>query len=181
MEPGATRQSVARDTDFTSSETQREACLALIHAHQSKGWVPIEEHFDDTGESGATMDRPALERLVERITGGGVERVVVHRLDQLTRSVADWSTLVGTFRRYGTELTVVAGDIHLGNLAMSDLVLNLLATFAQFEREIIGERLRDARAALRARGLRNAGRVPFATLRIPSAISSPSNPSKRPS
>jgi DNA invertase Pin-like site-specific DNA recombinase len=117
-----TRQSVARDTDFTSSDAQRDACLALIHAHQSKGWVPIEEHFDDTGKSGATMNRPALERLIERITAGGVERVVVHRLDRLTRSVADWSTLVGTFRRYETELSVVAGDIHLGDLAMSDLV-----------------------------------------------------------
>jgi site-specific DNA recombinase len=135
-----TRQSVARAADdFTSCEAQRDACLALIRANASAGWVPIEERFDDAGESGATIGRPALERLLERIAAGGVDRVVVHRLDRLTRSIADWATLVGTLRRYGTQLTVVAGDIHLGDLAMSDLVLNLLATFAQFEREMIGE------------------------------------------
>jgi hypothetical protein len=94
---------------------------------------------------------------VERLRTG----LLVHRLDRLTRSVADWARLAGAFKRRGTKLVVVAGDIHLGDLAMSDLVLNVLATFAQFEREIIGERLRDARAGLRRRGLRNAGRVPF--------------------
>lgn len=68
---------------------------------------------------------------------------------------------MGRFKRRGTALTIVVGDIHLGDLAMSDLMLNVLGTFAEFEREIIGERLRDARAALRRRGIRNAGRVPF--------------------
>lgn len=158
-----TRQSVARpdDPDFTSCDAQREACLELIRAHAARGWVPVEERFDDVGESGATIDRPALTRLLDRIAAGAVDGVLVHRLDRLTRSVRDWANLVGTFKRRGTKLTIVSGDIHLGDLAMSDLVLNVLATFAEFERELIGERLRDARAALRSRGIRNAGRVPF--------------------
>jgi|CXWL01.1.fsa_nt_gi site-specific DNA recombinase len=158
-----TRQSVARPSgaDFTSCDAQRDACLALVRAHAPEGWIPIVERFDDAGESGATTDRPALTRLLDQIASGGVDCVVVHRLDRLTRSVADWARLAGAFKRRGTKLVVVAGDLHLGDLAMSDLVLNVLATFAQFEREIIGERLRDARAGLRRRGLRNAGRIPF--------------------
>ena len=156
-----TRQSVATDADFSSCDAQYDACLALIRAHAPERWVPIEERFDDSGVSGATMERPALDRLIHRVEEGQVDRVVVHRLDRLTRSVSDWATLVGAFRRRGTQLSVVVGDIHLGDLAFSDLVLNLLATFAQFEREMIGERLRDARAALRAHGIRNAGRIPF--------------------
>ena len=125
------------------------------------GWIALDERFDDVGESGATTERPALQRLLERIRAREVDRVVVHRLDRLTRSVRDWATIVGTFKRYGTQLTVVAGEVHLGDVAMSDLVLNVLATFAEFEREMIGDRLRDARASLRRRGIRNAGRVPF--------------------
>ncbi len=158
-----TRQSVVRPngTDFTSCEAQREACLELIRAHAPEGWIPIDERFDDAGESGATINRPALARLLERIASGEVDRVVVQRLDRLTRSVSDYAELVGTFKRRGTKLTIVVGDIHLGDAAMDDLVLNILATFAEFERELIGERLRDARAALRSRGIRNAGRVPF--------------------
>lgn len=158
-----TRQSVARpnDTDFSSCDAQRDACLELISAHGPEGWFVLDERFDDIGESGATMDRPALARLLDRIAAGSVDRVVVHRLDRLTRSVADYTKLVAVLKRRGTQLTIVVGDIHMGELAMSDLLLNLLATFAEFEREIIGERLRDARAALRSRGIRNAGRVPF--------------------
>ncbi len=158
-----TRQSVARanDSDFTSCEAQRDICLSQARANAIHGWVALEERFDDEGESGATQDRPALQRLLERVAAREVDRVVVHRLDRLTRSVRDWAEIVATFKRYGTELTIVAGDLHLGDLAMSDLVLNVLATFAEFEREMIGERLRDARASLRSRGIRNAGRVPF--------------------
>ncbi len=157
-----TRQSVARpNDDFTSCDAQRDMCLVRIRANAFQGWIVLEERFDDLGESGATMDRPALQRLLARVAAREVDRVVVHRLDRLVRSVRDWTEIVATFKRYGTQLTIVAGDLHLGDLAMSDLVLNVLATFAEFEREMIGERLRDARASLRSRGLRNAGRVPF--------------------
>ncbi len=148
-----TRQSVTRPdgTDFTSRDAQRDACIDMVRAHAPEGWVPLEERFDDVGESGATVERPALTRLLDRIAAGAIDRVVVQRLDRLTRSVADYATLVGRLKRRGTQLTIVAGDIHMGDVAMSDLMLNLLATFAEFEREIIGERLRDAREALRSR------------------------------
>jgi hypothetical protein len=110
-----TRQSVARpnDTDFTSCEAQREVCHAFIRAHAPEGWVALYEPFDDAGESAATIDRPALERLLGRIASGRVDRVVVQRLDRLTRSVSDWAKLVGAFKRRGTELSIVAGDMHL--------------------------------------------------------------------
>lgn len=157
-----TRQSVARrNDDFTSCDAQRDLCLARIRANAFQGRLALEERFGDLGESGATMERPALQRLLDRVAAREVERIVVHRLDRLVRSVRDWSEIVGTLKRYGTALTIVAGDLHLGDLAMNDMVLNMLASFAEFERELIGERLRDARASLRSRGIRNAGRVPF--------------------
>lgn len=158
-----TRQSVARakDPDFTSCEAQRDVCLSLIRANTLGGWIVLEERFDDVGESGATTERPALKRLLERIAKREIDRVVVQRLDRLTRSVRDWTEIVATFKRYDTQLTIVAGELHLGDLVMDNMVLNMLASFAEFEREIIGERLRDARASLQSRGIRNAGRVPF--------------------
>lgn len=170
MEQGAvrcavyTRQSVARkdSSDFSSCEAQRESCLSFIASHAREGWFPAPERFDDEGYSGATAERPAFARLLRAVAAKKVDRVVVQRIDRITRSIADWGRLVVTLRRHGAGFSVVSGELHLGDVATSDLVLNLLATFAQFEREIIGERLRDARVALRRRGIRNAGRVPFA-------------------
>jgi DNA invertase Pin-like site-specific DNA recombinase len=158
-----TRQSVARPngSDFTSCDAQRDICLLRIRANALQGWIALEERFDDVGQSSATMDRPALQRLLERVAAREVDRVVVHRLDRLVRSVRAWTEIVATLKRYGAQLTIVAGDLQLGDLVMDNLVLNVLASFAEFEREIIGERLRDARASLRIRGIRNAGRVPF--------------------
>lgn len=104
------------------------------------------------------MDRPALQRLLDRVAAREIDRVVVHRLDRLVRSVRDWTEIVATLKRYGAALTIVAGNLHLGDVAMSDMVLNMLASFAEFEREMIGDRLRDVRASLRKRGIRNAGR-----------------------
>ncbi len=169
MEQGAvrcavyTRQSVARkdSSDFSSCEAQRESCLSFIASHAQEGWFPVPERFDDEGYSGATAERPAFARLLRVLAAKRVDRVVVQRIDRITRSIADWGKLVVTLRRHGAGLSVVSGELHLGDVATSDLVLNLLATFAQFEREIIGERLRDARVSLRRRGIRNAGRVPF--------------------
>jgi DNA invertase Pin-like site-specific DNA recombinase len=96
-----TRQSVARpgDSDFTSCDAQRDACVVRLRASSWEGWIAIEERFDDVGESGATTDRPALQRLLEQVARREVDRVVVHRLDRLTRSVRDWATIVGTFKR----------------------------------------------------------------------------------
>lgn len=158
-----TRQSVARadGPEFTSCDAQRDACLAFIKAHAMEDWFPIDERFEDKGESGASKERPALQRLLERVRAGDVDRVVVFRLDRLTRSVLDWADLIGAFKRRGTQLSVVSGDLRLGELATSDLLLNLMAVFAEYERELIRDRLRDARATHRRHGRRSAGRIPF--------------------
>jgi DNA invertase Pin-like site-specific DNA recombinase len=178
-----TRRSVPRpgDGDFTSCDAQRDACLARVGANALEGWIAIEERFDDVGESGATTDRPALQRLLERVARREVDRVVVHRLDRLTRSVRDWATIVGTFKRYGTHLTVVAGDLHLGDVAMSDLVLNVLATFAEFEREMIasGFATRGQHCEVAGSGTPDGFRSD--TPRIRSAISSSCSRSRCPS
>ena len=158
-----TRQSVARSEggDFTSCQAQWEACVRYIAAQKGALWIPVRGSFDDEGFSGATLDRPGLQRMLERIRAGDVDRVVVQRFDRLTRNVRHWVELVGLFKEHGVGLSVVSGDLHEGELATSDLVLNMLASFAELEREMIGERLRDARASRRAHGLRSAGRVPF--------------------
>jgi site-specific DNA recombinase len=159
MEQGAvrcavyTRQSVARknSSDFSSCEAQRESCLSFIASHAGEGWFPVPERCDDEGYGGATAERLAFARLLRTVAVKKVDWVVVQRIDRITRSIADWGRLVVTLRRHGAGFSMVSGELHLGDIATSDLVLNLLATFAQFEREIIGERLRDARVSLRRR------------------------------
>lgn len=161
------RQSVAREAgaEFTSCEAQWQACLRFIVEHNRTGelWLPTGGSFSDEGFSGATLDRPGMIRMLERIRAGAVDRVVVQRFDRLTRSVRDWIALVHSFKAHGVSLSVVSGELHEGELATSDLVLNMLASFAELEREMIGERLRDARASRQAHGRRSAGRVPFGT------------------
>jgi DNA invertase Pin-like site-specific DNA recombinase len=158
-----TRQSVAhgRDVDFTSCAAQREACELFVRSMRWEGWEILSERFDDVGASGATLDRPALQRLLAAARQGRVDRIVVHRFDRLSRSVLNWVRLAEELRAAEVELSVMAaGSLDVG-LATSGLVTNLLAFFGEFERELIRERLRDARAARAARGLRAAGRVPF--------------------
>lgn len=122
------------------------------------------ERFDDEDQSGATVGRPALERLYSHIRDGDVDRVVVYRLDRLTRKLSDWALLAGILDQFSVGLTVLPGgiDLNAGSLARLQLnVLNVLATFAELECELIAERLRDARAIRRAHGKRAPGRVPF--------------------
>ena len=162
-----TRQSVARpggDPTTRSCALQRAACLDLIASNGPRDWVSVRESFDDEGESGATAERPGLERLLVAITEGRVERVVVHRLDRLTRSLSDWLRIYQTFRMHRVCLSVVHGDLHDTDDATTHLRLNILALFAELERDMIAERLRDSRAARRARGMRVAGRVPLGYL-----------------
>lgn len=162
-----TRQSVTRpdgDEALTSCTLQREACERFA---REQGWTVVPERFDDEGESGATMERPALERLVEAIRAEQVGRVVVYRLDRLTRRLADWALLQRVFEHHNVGLTVVHGSLDVSGGPMARFQLNMLATLAELEREMIGERLRDARAARRARGLRSAGRVPLGYVASP--------------
>ena len=157
-----TRQSVARpggDRETASCVLQREACLAAVAANAHLRWIAIVERFDDEGESGADTDRPALFRLVEAVVDGLVDRVLVHRLDRLTRRASDWVQIASILREHDVEISVVDGGIHGAADAITRFRLNALAVFAEFERDMIAERFRDARAARRARGLRVAGRI----------------------
>ena len=156
-----TRQSVARETDLTSCEVQRELCEAFIGSMQYEGWTCLAARFDDLGVSGGTLDRPALRRLVKAIAAGHVDHVVVHRFDRLTRSLRDWIVVRELFDGAGVELTAVASG-HAGQgSVLTGFINNVLASFGEFERDLFGERLRESRAARRARGLRSSGRVPF--------------------
>ncbi len=159
-----TRQSVVRaggDPALASCAMQRSLCTEFIRSMAWRGWHPIGEHFDDQGYSGATIERPGLERLIARIQDGDIQRVIVYRLDRLTRKLTDWALLARVFERFNVGLTVVHGAIDAEPGSLARLQLNLLATFAELERDMIGERLADARAAKKARGERAAGRVPL--------------------
>ncbi|MDQ3037760.1 MAG: recombinase family protein [Myxococcota bacterium] len=159
-----TRQSVVRagdDPALSSCAVQRSLCTEFIRSLAWRGWYPIGEHFDDEGYSGATIERPGLERLLARIQEGDLQRVIVYRLDRLTRKLTDWALLVRMFERFNVGLTIVHGAIDAEAGSLARLQLNLLATFAELERDMICERLADARAAKKARGERAAGRVPL--------------------
>lgn len=156
-----TRQSVANaEQDLTSCDVQRERCENYIRAMQYEGWQPLDEHFDDLGVSGAEFSRPGLDRLKSWCVQERVDVVVVARLDRLTRKMSHWVELADWFKQVGVEIVLLeGGSAARGPLA--DLVNNVVASFAEFERDLLRERLLDAHARLRERGLRSAGRVPL--------------------
>ena len=128
-----TRQSVVRagdDPALASCAVQRTLCTEFIRSMAWRGWYPIGERFDDEGYSGATIERPGLERLIARIQDGDLQRVIVYRLDRLTRKLTDWALLVRVFERFNVGLTVVHGAIDAEAGSLARLQLNLLATFA---------------------------------------------------
>ena len=131
-----------------------------MESQRANGWVLIPERFDDEGYSGATLDRPALDRLLADVGRGLVDQVVVHRLDRLSRSLRDCVKLLHEFRRVDVALVVVTSP-ELGYSAQDGFMLNILASFAEFEREMIAARIADTRARLKQRHLRFAGGVPF--------------------
>jgi DNA invertase Pin-like site-specific DNA recombinase len=154
-----TRQSVASDDDLSSCQVQFEVCESYVRSQQSVGWVLLPERFDDEGYSGATTDRPALQRLLALVRERCVDRVVIHRLDRLARSVFACSDHLRVFREVGVGLVVATAP--LGGSAQDGFMLNILASFAEFERELIAGRIGESRARLKARGLRIAGALPF--------------------
>jgi site-specific DNA recombinase len=159
-----TRQSVVRaggDPALASCTVQRTLCTEFIRSMAWRGWYPVAERFDDEGYSGATIERPGLEKLVARLQDGDIQRVIVYRLDRLTRKLTDWALLVRVFARSHVGVTVVHGAIDAEAGSLARLQLNMLATFSELERDMIGERLADARATKKARGERASGRVPL--------------------
>lgn len=159
-----TRQSVKRpgeDPAVASCALQRTLCTEFIRGKTWDYWYPIAEHFDDEAESGATLDRPGLAKLLRRIEDGDIRRVIVYRVDRLTRRLTDWARLVEYLQRHRVGLTVVHGQLNADAGSFEGFQLKMLAVFAEWERDIIRERIADARAAKKARGERSAGRVPL--------------------
>ena len=148
------------DQDFNSLDAQREACEAFIQSQKHEGWRAIPDAFDDGGHSGGTLDRPALQRLLTAIKAGNVDVVVVYKVDRLTRSLSDFARIVETFDAQGVSFVSVTQQFNT-TTSMGRLTLNVLLSFAQFEREVTGERIRDKIAASKKKGMWMGGNVPL--------------------
>jgi site-specific DNA recombinase len=139
------------DREFTSLDAQREAAEAYIKSQAPAGWVCLPKRYDDGGFSGANMERPALQRLLADIEAGKVDCLVIHKVDRLSRSLLDFARLMETFDQKQVAFVSVTQQLNSAT-SMGRLVLNVLLSFAQFEREIIAERTRDKIAAARRKG-----------------------------
>lgn len=148
------------DQEFNSLDAQRDACEAFIASQRAEGWLLFPNHYDDGGVSGGTLERPALKRLLADIEEGQIDVVVVYKIDRLSRSLMDFAKLVEAFERNGVTFVSVTQSFNT-TTSMGRLTLNVLLSFAQFEREVIGERIRDKFAASRKRGLWMGGAVPL--------------------
>lgn len=144
------------DLDFNSLDAQRESGEAYIKSQANEGWVCLPDRYDDGGFTGGNMDRPALKRLLVDIEAGKVDCVVVYKVDRLSRSLLDFSKIMETFDSQKVSFVSVTQLINSGN-SMGRLMLNVLLSFAQFEREIISERTRDKIAAARRKGKWSGG------------------------
>ena len=136
------------EQEFNSLDAQRDSCSAYIASQRSEGWIELADRYDDGGVSGGTLDRPALKRLLDDIEEGRVDVVVVYKIDRLSRALMDFSKLVEVFDRNSVTFVSVTQSFNT-TTSMGRLTLNILLSFAQFEREVIGERIRDKVAASR--------------------------------
>jgi site-specific DNA recombinase len=145
------------DSEFNSLDAQREAAEAYITSQRHEGWVALSARYDDGGFSGGNMERPGLQRLLEDVEAGRVDSVVVYKVDRLSRSLLDFARIIETFDRKGVSFVSVTQQFNTTS-SMGRLTLNILLSFAQFEREIIGERIRDKIASTRRKGKYAGGR-----------------------
>ena len=148
------------EQDFNSLDAQREACEAFILSQKHAGWAALDALYDDGGVSGATLVRPALQRLLDEVRGGRVDVVVVYKVDRLTRSLADFAKIVEIFDVHGVSFVSVTQQFNT-TTSMGRLTLNVLLSFAQFEREVTGERIRDKIAASKQKGMWMGGLPPL--------------------
>jgi DNA invertase Pin-like site-specific DNA recombinase len=137
--------------EFNSLDAQRECAEAYILSQRQEGWTVLPEHYDDGGYSGANLDRPALQRLLAHIQAGQIDCVVIYKVDRLSRSLFDFARLMQVFEKHGVSFVSVTQQLN-SNTPMGRLTLNVLLSFAQFEREIISERTRDKQSAARRKG-----------------------------
>jgi site-specific DNA recombinase len=148
------------EQDFNSLHAQREACEAYIRSQQGEGWRLRKTAYDDGGLSGATMERPGLKQLLADIEEGLVDVVVVYKVDRLTRSLSDFARMVEVFDGHQVSFVAVTRQFNT-TTSMGRLTLNVLLSFAQFEREVTGERIRDKIAASKRKGMWMGGLVPI--------------------
>jgi len=148
------------EQEFNSLDAQREACAAYITSQKHEGWVLLPEHYDDGGLSGGSLDRPALQKLLQDIADGRVDQIIVYKIDRLTRSLADFARIVDTLDAAEASFVSVTQSFNTAT-SMGRLTLNMLLSFAQFEREVTAERIRDKIAASKRRGLWMGGNVPL--------------------
>ncbi len=148
------------DQQFNSLDAQHDACAAFITSQAGSGWRPLAERYDDGGYSGGSMERPALQRLLTAIAAGQIDVVVVYKIDRLTRALCDFARMVDLFDRHQASFVSVTQAFNT-TTSMGRLTLNVLLSFAQFEREVTGERIRDKIAASKARGLWMGGLPPL--------------------
>ncbi|MGE3988620.1 recombinase family protein [Pseudorhodoplanes sp.] len=148
------------DQDFNSLDAQREACAAFIQSQKHEGWTAVTTVYDDGGYSGGSLERPALQRLLADIEAGRIDVIVVYKVDRLTRALSDFAKLVEVFDRRGVSFVSITQQFNT-TTSMGRLTLNILLSFAQFERELIGERVRDKVAASRRKGIWMGGIVPL--------------------
>jgi site-specific DNA recombinase len=160
VEPIYTRKSTEYNLEFNSLDAQREACEAYIKSQAHEGWRLILDHYDDGGLSGASLDRPALQSLLADVRAGKINIVVVYKVDRLTRSLADFAKLVELFDQHAVSFVSVTQSFNTTS-SMGRLTLNVLLSFAQFEREVIGERVRDKIAASKRKGIWVGGPLPL--------------------
>ncbi len=148
------------EQEFNSLDAQRESAEAYIKSQAHEGWRLVREHFDDGGYSGGSMERPALQNLLNRVRERRIDVIVVYKVDRLTRSLADFAKLVEAFDAYGVAFVSVTQSFNT-TTSMGRLTLNVLLSFAQFEREVTAERIRDKIAASKKKGLWMGGVVPL--------------------
>ena len=148
------------ELEFNSLDAQREACEAYIKSQASLGWRVLPQPYDDPAFSGGNLERPALKRLLADIQAGKVDVVVVYKIDRLTRSLADFAKLVEAFDAGSISFVAITQQFNT-TTSMGRLTLNILLSFAQFERELSSERVRDKIAASRAKGKWTGGNIPF--------------------
>ncbi len=148
------------EQSFNSLEAQREACRAFVLSQKHEGWAALNNRYDDGGFSGGTMERPALKQLLDDVLAGNADTVVVYKVDRLTRSLTDFAKIIEVFDSHGVSFVSVTQQFNTTS-SMGRLTLNVLLSFAQFEREITGERIRDKFAASKKKGMWMGGFVPL--------------------
>ncbi|GHU29872.1 hypothetical protein FACS1894152_8190 [Bacilli bacterium] len=130
------------ELEYNSLDSQRDACQSYIQSQRANNWIALDKIYEDGGFSGGNLDRPALKELLDDVTSGRVDIVVVYKIDRLSRSLMDFSRLTELFNKHNVSFVSVTQNFDTSN-SMGELILNILLSFAQFEREMTSDRLRD--------------------------------------